>query len=540
MSFEAIIIASGLGKRLKPFTKKSPKPMLPLLGMPLMGHTVRSLMGAGVSDVNIVGHKNTGLIAHHFGSNPAYAGAKINLARMDRLRGTAYALRFLKGSDKNVIVCYGDVVLDNGFPWQQFLQSHESRGADVTILYKQVADARTGGVLDLKGDRIERIREKPFLGSPEAVPGNLNAAVYLLSPRAARRTGEIIREVEDPENTKNDFVKNVFPQLLEEGFSFYGFDLGDGYWMSVDRPEQYRQIFLDYLRGELHIEIARSYAEIGADGSWGYKPFLQDIEEQDLISAALTYFTSALAKFRTKEREEGDAKEFIDRVVLLRYFLGKRAVPFFKNMMEQLERELKLSWAEKERTWNTLLFDGFDFDEMKAREIARKGGTVFGGTGYSATKGLLRAVDLKNGETVCDIGSGMGHFCIAGAVLYPEVNFVGIEKIPELLRIARAMARRHGLKNVRFIRGDALTADYSPYGVLHMYNPLTAGDPIAFYKELADRLAKTMNSEARLISVGIDDPMDPAGPFPDTIFMPRFSYGLLGDGEGSPVIYHRR
>ncbi len=277
MDCSALILAGGLGTRLRPFSDRSPKPMLPLLGTPLLGHVVRSLDRAGIGEMTILGHHRFRQIEEHFQANRCRGGARLDLVAMDALKGTAHALTALKQPRENVLVYYGDIVLDRRFPWAQFLQAHGSSAADVTMLYKRVADARTYGVLDLRDGRITGLREKPFLGAAAAVPGEINGAVYLLGRRAVARTLELVRDVADPGNTKNDFIRNIFPRLLEGGLVFHGFDLGTGYWMSVDSPGQYRQIFLDYLDGRLELEIGRSYSEIDAEGSWGYAPFLNGL-----------------------------------------------------------------------------------------------------------------------------------------------------------------------------------------------------------------------------------------------------------------------
>ena len=358
MSFEAIILAAGAGNRLKSYTKNSPKPMLPVLGTPLLEHAVNSLRGSGINKITIAGHNNFSVIEDHFRISPAYAGADLNLVKMDRLRGTAYALKSLKDSSENVLVYYGDIVLNHDFPWRQFFQAHESGSADVTILYKRVADARTCGVLNLQGDQITGIREKPFLGFPEAVPGNINAAVYLLNRRAVERAVKLIRDVDDPANTKNDFMRNVFPQLLAEGFSLKGFDLGKGYWMSVDRPEQYRQIFLDYLRGKLRLEVARSYEDIDAAGSWGYKPFLRQLGENNLLPPFREYFSSAF-----RQAVQSRDKQFLDRLALLRNLLGDEdAHPAFFTMIKELRDSLKLTYQERMLFWRASIYRSFDLE----------------------------------------------------------------------------------------------------------------------------------------------------------------------------------
>jgi SAM-dependent methyltransferase len=111
---------------------------------------------------------------------------------------------------------------------------------------------------------------------------------------------------------------------------------------------------------------------------------------------------------------------------------------------------------------------------------------------------------------VLDVGSGVGKFCITAAERLPEVEFVGVEWRPSLIRIARWLASRSRLSNVQFIQADALDLDWSEFDAFYLYNPFAeqlfegafkldgaiAGDPLDFVTYVGavrERLARARN-----------------------------------------------
>ena len=275
---KAVLIASGAGKRFLPFSANRPKQMVPLLGRPLLEHAVQALYQAGVRDMRFSLGPQALLIEAHF-RKIALAGANLEFQKLDVLRGTAYSLKGLESYYGNVLVYYGDVVMDSNFPWTNYFEAHARSQADVTMIYKRSPDVRTCGVLTLDGHKIVGLREKPFAAAVQPVAGDFSAAVYLFSSRTVRRVCELLRNSPDPENNINDFMKNIFPRLLGEGYRFSGFDLGNGYWLSVDRPEQYRQLFLDHYSGKLKLDVGPQARGLIGDPRWGYRPFLEPLAD---------------------------------------------------------------------------------------------------------------------------------------------------------------------------------------------------------------------------------------------------------------------
>jgi SAM-dependent methyltransferase len=72
---------------------------------------------------------------------------------------------------------------------------------------------------------------------------------------------------------------------------------------------------------------------------------------------------------------------------------------------------------------------------------------------------------------VLDVGSGIGKFCIAAALVVPHAEFVGVEFRPHLVSLANELARASGVRNAHFIHSDAFALDWSVYDAFYLFNP---------------------------------------------------------------------
>ncbi|MYQ49163.1 NTP transferase domain-containing protein [Streptomyces sp. SID4985] len=209
----AVIPAAGLGSRLLPLTKATPKEMLPVGDKPVVEHTVRELVDSGITDITIVVSGGKSLIQDHFRPNPAlvrqlredgkvaYADAVEEVAELARRghityldqhgpygNGTPVLNAARSFGDEPVLVLWPDDVFVAEVPRaQQLIRAYEQTGCPVlALLPMDPADSRRYGVPVVKEDlgdgmlRITGLVEKP---EPEAAP-SAYAAIggYVVTP----------------------------------------------------------------------------------------------------------------------------------------------------------------------------------------------------------------------------------------------------------------------------------------------------------------------------------------------------------------------
>ena len=107
---KAVILAAGEGNRLRPLTSSRPKPIIPIVGKPLLEHTILGLKSAGIDHILlIVGYKED-IIKEYFGNGIQKFGITIEYVTQEEYLGTAHATgyaRYFVG-DENFLMMYGD------------------------------------------------------------------------------------------------------------------------------------------------------------------------------------------------------------------------------------------------------------------------------------------------------------------------------------------------------------------------------------------------------------------------------------------------
>ena len=223
----AMILAAGLGTRLRPLTDRVPKCMIPLAGRPLLEHTVLWLRGYGVTDLVINVHHLAEVVERHFGDGARF-GVRIAYSREDELLGTAGAVRLgARGFEEPFIVWYGDNLsacrLD-----RLWARHRAGPGAAATIALFHRDDPTQSGIVGLTPEgRITRFLEKP---TPAEVFSHwISAGIFVLDPRVLAAI---------PGGRFCDFGRDVFPALLARGEALYGYPMSadEGLWW-IDRPE---------------------------------------------------------------------------------------------------------------------------------------------------------------------------------------------------------------------------------------------------------------------------------------------------------------
>jgi mannose-1-phosphate guanylyltransferase/mannose-1-phosphate guanylyltransferase/phosphomannomutase len=249
---KAMVLAAGLGTRLRPLTYEITKPMVPVLDRPVMEHIVELLERHGFDEVIANLHYFPDSIREYFGQRLSYRFEEKLLGTAGGVRGCADFF-----GDEPFLVISGDALTD--IDLGAFVARHREAGGVATLAVKQVADTREYGVVlhDREG-RITGFQEKP---TPEEALSDLgNCGIYLFEPRIFDYF---------PARPFVDWAQDVFPVLLENDVPFHIHEVRE-YWNDVGSLSELRQGTFDALRGELHLQIEGEEVSPGvivADGS---------------------------------------------------------------------------------------------------------------------------------------------------------------------------------------------------------------------------------------------------------------------------------
>jgi mannose-1-phosphate guanylyltransferase len=250
---KAMLLAAGLGTRLRPLTYELPKPMVPILGRPVMEHIARLLARHGFDDVIANLHYFPDLIRDHFGDG-SRQGIKLVYSYEEELLGTAGGVRNVRDHfrGETFLVISGDALTD--IDLTAFHKAHKEKGGIATLALKRVDDPSQLGVVIVDDEgRIQGFQEKPAPGEELSNVGN--CGIYMFEP-----------EIFDyfPDKTEVDFALDVFPALLSGDIPF-GVHASDEYWNDVGSLPEYLQGNLDAITGAVSVEPAGELFE-SADG----------------------------------------------------------------------------------------------------------------------------------------------------------------------------------------------------------------------------------------------------------------------------------
>jgi mannose-1-phosphate guanylyltransferase len=250
-----MVLAAGLGTRLRPITHAMPKPMVPVLNRPVMEHSLRLLARHGITETIANLHWFPETIEDRFGDGSSL-GVELSYRREERLLGTAGGVRNVAGflGDAFLVVA-GDALTDIDFGAMR--EFHESHDGLVTLATKRVAETDQYGVV-IAGDdgRIQGFQEKP--NPAEALSDLANTCIYMFRSAVfdyfpAPGTSKAASPDDAPEFA--DWALDVFPALLEADVPFYSHEI-EAYWNDIGNVDELRQGNLDALAGAVSVEVA--------------------------------------------------------------------------------------------------------------------------------------------------------------------------------------------------------------------------------------------------------------------------------------------
>jgi dTDP-glucose pyrophosphorylase len=213
-----VIMAGGLGSRMKHHTQKCPKPMLKVAGKPMLEHIIERARDEGfrnfIISINYLGE----IIKTYFGTGKRW-GVKIEYLEEQKPLGTAGALAQLKRTKyTSFLITNGDVISD--IRYRELLNFHKENNACATMAIRQFEWQNPFGVVEIEGLNILGFVEKPIVRS------QINAGVYVLSNSAIDLLNE--GEVCD--------MPALFSKVMSEDMKAIVFPMHET-WADIGRPE---------------------------------------------------------------------------------------------------------------------------------------------------------------------------------------------------------------------------------------------------------------------------------------------------------------
>lgn len=238
-----MIMAAGIGTRLRPVTELVPKPMAPIVNKPALYHILRLLGRHGMREVIINLHHLPDAITECFGDGSSM-GMDISYSFEPELLGTAGGVKnnqaFL--GDDTFLVISGDALTD--IDLTGLVAAHRRGGYIVTMAVKEVSDPSQFGVVVADDDgRVVGFQEKP--SREEARSRLCNCGIYVFEPAIFEHilSGEF-----------DDFGRRVFPDLLRKHVPFQVHEFEE-YWSDVGNLNEYVQGNGDAMAGRVDVEI---------------------------------------------------------------------------------------------------------------------------------------------------------------------------------------------------------------------------------------------------------------------------------------------
>lgn len=238
-----ILLVGGFGTRLKPLTSESPKPMLPVAGLPVTEHQILAAQKAGIHTLVLATSYLSEVFTPYFGDGSTwgmkilYAVEKEPLGTGGAIRNAAQMLDLENIGDEPIVIFNGDVLSRHSIADQ--ISYHQSKSADATLHLIEVEDARAFGCVPTDADgRVTAFLEK--MDNP--ITNSINAGCYVFHPSVLSRIplGEVV-----------SIERETFPELVTSGRPVFGYK-EQAYWLDVGTPAALFKGSRDLIDGDFH------------------------------------------------------------------------------------------------------------------------------------------------------------------------------------------------------------------------------------------------------------------------------------------------
>jgi NDP-mannose synthase len=224
---KAVILAGGLGKRLRPFTEAIPKPLLPVGEKAILEIQIENFKKYGFDEIYLATNYKSDYLKNFFGDGSKF-GVKLQISKEKIPLGTAGPLMLLKDKlNEPFIVMNGDIL--SLIDFSKFFTFASNSKSDLTIaIKKEITPYRFGNIF-FKGDYVTKIEEKPNLET------NILAGIYAMKPSVFSLF---------PENEYFG-MDQLIHKMLELDKPIMKYEMKE-YWLDIGRPEDYNEAQKDY------------------------------------------------------------------------------------------------------------------------------------------------------------------------------------------------------------------------------------------------------------------------------------------------------
>lgn len=270
---KAVIMAGGKGTRIKEINSEVPKPMIPLLGKPILQYQIESLKKQGIQEIVLVVGYLGHIIKEYFSDGKNF-GARIEYIEEKEPLGTAGALYLLKDKIKEdfLLLC-GDLIFDIDI--RKFYAAHKKYGGEVTLFTHPNSHPYDSGIIIAEEDKrvtnwLHKEDERQWYRN------RVNAGLHFMSPAILDRFSEL---------KKCDLDRDVLKPLVEEGKLFV-YDSPE-YVKDMGTPDRFYSVAEDIRAGKVsakNLSQKQRAVFLDRDGTINkYVGFLTNIDDFELL-----------------------------------------------------------------------------------------------------------------------------------------------------------------------------------------------------------------------------------------------------------------
>lgn len=227
---KAVILAAGRGTRLGELTKNVPKPMLKVLGKPMIEHVIERVSSTGVHNLIIVTRYLAEMIEDHLGDGSRF-GVNIEYVRQSERYGNGAAFLETREAvgDGPVLMTFADVIMAQA-SYTGAVETYESNNCSGVIVLNWMDDPYKGAAVELNGNgMISRVVEKPIKGQASSHWNSSGLFVFdnVIFEYLERLVPSARGEYE---------IADAMNAMLDDGLSIYPYCM-KGFWKDVGRPK---------------------------------------------------------------------------------------------------------------------------------------------------------------------------------------------------------------------------------------------------------------------------------------------------------------